>query len=301
MNLDLNDVFVFSEVVEAGSFSGAAQRVGLPASTVSRRVARLERLLGLRLLARTTRKLSLTEAGRTYFQGVRVAVGELKSAEDSVRALQAVPRGPVRVTTAAGMAPAVWAEMAAYLRAYSEVTVQLEISEGFTDMVGEGFDLAIRGGILPDSELVARKIASARGELFASDSYLAGAGPLESVADLSAHDCVCIGGHVEGSVWKLFEGSRERSVSVRGRVNVSELQLAVQAAADGFGIVLAPPRVVEALVGPKGMTRVLPNVHAGVGAVWLVSPSRGKMTAAVRGLAEHLVQYLPQHMAAEVS
>ena len=295
--IDLKDALVFTKVVEQHSFAKAGEVLGLPASAVSRRVSRLETALGARLLQRTTRSLTLTDVGKTYFDHAARAMDELACGEAAVGILQAEPRGTVRLTTAHGLAADVWQAAQGFLNRHPDVILELDVSERFADLVDGRIDLAIRAGVLPDSALVARKLASAHGQLFASPDYLANAPPLESIADLENHQCIITGGAVTGASWMLYAGRKPRAIRVTGRVAIANLHLAVQAATEGFGIVRAPTQIAEPLVAKGQLQRVLAPVHAGAGAIWLVYAARAQMSAAVRGLSEHLLASLPARLA----
>jgi DNA-binding transcriptional LysR family regulator len=172
--MDLNHVAVFAEVVRAGSFTAAAASLGLPKSSVSRTVARLEDDLGVRLLHRTTRALGLTDAGRVYYERVQRALGALSEAASDAAGDTLEPRGLVRMTAPPDMGAMELVGMLARFRSdHPEITVEVALSGRFVDLVEEGFDLAIRGGRLDDSTLVARKIGTTDFALYAAPGYLA--------------------------------------------------------------------------------------------------------------------------------
>ena len=153
---DLNDLDVFCRVVEKASFSRAAAELGVPASSVSRRIARLEDSLGVRLLQRTTRRLHLTEAGRAYYDEVSRALTELEAAEMSLQVTQGAPRGRVRITTVGE--PFIEGLLYDFLERFPEVSLEVDKSHHTVDLIAEGFDVAIRAGALPDSSLVAHRL-----------------------------------------------------------------------------------------------------------------------------------------------
>src|SRR5215470_13007692 len=169
--MDLNEIAVFTRVVQAGSFTAAAKVLGMPKSTVSRKVSDLEERLNARLLQRTTRKLSLTDAGRTYFDyGVRI-VNEIEAAESAVGSLQHKPRGLLRVT--AGLNAAWLGDIVAdFMKRNPEVQIELLCTGRYVDLVEERFDLGIRVGALADSSLIARSLASVSWFLVATAGYL---------------------------------------------------------------------------------------------------------------------------------
>src|SRR5262245_55668592 len=185
--MDLNEIAVFTRVVQAGSFTAAAKVLGMPKSTVSRKVSDLEERLNARLLQRTTRKLSLTDAGRTYFDhGLRI-VNELEEAERAVGSLQDTPRGLLRVTAGPNSA---WLGdiVAEFLKRYPEVQLDLVCTARSVDLVEERFDLGIRAGTLADSSLIARSLGSATWFLVATAGYLRKRGRPRTPHDLAKHD-----------------------------------------------------------------------------------------------------------------
>src|SRR5690349_7028510 len=169
--MDLNEIIVFARVVQAGSFTKAAAELGMPKSTVSRKVSELEERLGARLLQRTTRKLSLTDAGRTYFDYSARVVAEVEDAERAVSSLQAAPRGLLRVTAPTNFR-VLGAIVADYLKRYPDVRLELFCTGRRVDLVEERFDLGVRAGVLADSSLVARSLGTAGWVLAATPAYL---------------------------------------------------------------------------------------------------------------------------------
>src|SRR5581483_1107867 len=182
----------FVQVAETGSFSEAARRLRSSKSAISRQVSGLETELGARLLHRTTRSLTLTEAGRGYFERAARILADLDDADRSVSTLQAAPRGKLRVNAPMSfgflhLAPA----LPDFLARYAEVEVDVIMNDRFVDLVDEGFDVAVRIGHLEDSSLVARKLAPVRRVVCASPAYLAARGTPTSPEELKAHDCLC--------------------------------------------------------------------------------------------------------------
>ncbi|HTE50188.1 MAG TPA: LysR family transcriptional regulator [Kofleriaceae bacterium] len=293
MDADLNDVFFFALVSELGSFSAAAREAGVPVSTVSRRIARLEERLGVTLMTRTTRKLSLTDAGRGYQDHARRAVDEIEAAERMVHDLGSRPSGRVRLTTSMGIARIVWPSISEFLELHPDVRVELDAREHRVDLVEEGYDLAVRAGELPDSTLVARKLFDATRQLFASPAYLARRRRPRRVVDLAHHDCVLMGIGAPRAPWVLRQRGRRLRVVVSGRIRVNEMGLAHQACLDGCGIALLPVKLSAADVAAGRLERVLPSVDGGSSPLWIVHPAGRRLPSAVRALADHLVARVP--------
>ena len=240
--MDLNHVAVFARVVELESFTAAAKQLGLPKSSVSRTVTRLEEELGVRLLQRTTRKLHLTEAGQAYFERARVALSGLEEAASAATNMSAEPRGTVRLSAPADIGVLNLADVVArFVRKFPLVHVELSFSSRYVDLVAEGFDLALRAGKLSDSTLIARRIGSDSLGIFASANYLRKRGRPKSLAELAQHDCVLFRGKNGKCEWRLTGPDGEERVTVRGPVNADEMAFVQQAVAAGLGIAVVTP------------------------------------------------------------
>lgn len=293
---DLNNVRCFLDVVGAGSFSAAARQHELPPSTISRRVARLEAELGVRLFQRTTRTLRLTEAGRAYAAHADRALAELATAHQVIGELRASPRGRVRISAPAGMGEVVWSVLAPFLREHPEVRVELDLADRFVDLVAEGVDLAIRSTRQPGPSLVARRLTTGPRQLFANPQYLEARGYPRTAKALADHDCVLLG-HAERATWALLGGGAPQKINVRARVCVNEARIAARVAASGFGVVLLVRSLCEPYLQHGRLVRVLPRLTGGETAVWLVYPDR-RLAAAARAVADHLARELPSRFPA---
>lgn len=202
--IDLNALAIFVSVVEAGSFTGGAKALGLPKGSVSRKISSFEATLGVRLLHRTTRKLSPTEIGSAYYEQCRRGVVELNAANQSVGDTQSVPMGVLRISAPAdfgGGGLSDWVE--AFLKRHEQAKVELVLSDHYVDLIEQRIDLAFRSGRLRDSSFIARKLGPARRVLCASPDYLGRRGEPEIPGDLEDHDGVIYGRSVEGTAWRL--------------------------------------------------------------------------------------------------
>jgi DNA-binding transcriptional LysR family regulator len=298
MDPNLNDAAFFVEVVERGSFSAAARTSGVPVSTVSRRVARLERRLGVALLTRTTRSLVLTDAGRMFHDHAVRAVAELDVAERVVRSLRERPQGRIRVAAPRGVAALIWPAIAEFLRRFPEVSVDLDAHERPVNLIEERYDLAVRTGALDDSTAIARKLLEGTYGLFASPSYLSERGVPRRVSDLREHECVLVGDRAKQGIWSLRHGSGARKktelVTVRGRVRVNEMGLAYQATLDGYGIGKLPDPMAAADVRDGRLRRVLPRVDGGPIPAWLIYPATRILSTALRAFVDHMIVRVPE-------
>jgi DNA-binding transcriptional LysR family regulator len=241
----LGSMRVFAQVVEAKSFSAAADRLAMSKSLVSRHVSALERGLSVRLLNRSTRKLSLTEAGAAYYEHCARIVQEARLAEERLARIQSEPAGPVKVTAAPAFAvrhllPA----LGEFHQRYPKIRVKLSCSNRPLDLGGEGFDLGIRISFGPDPNLVARKLAANRGLLCATPAYLERRGTPRRVDDLRRHECVLFRPLSPKGIWTLRRNGRRHSVHVAGAFETDEMDAVRAAVAADLGIGILPPYMV---------------------------------------------------------
>jgi DNA-binding transcriptional LysR family regulator len=290
--VDLNRITVFSRVVEAGSFTAAAGVLGVQKSSVSRSVAALEEELGIRLLQRTTRKLSLTDAGRAYYDRARDALASLDEARQAASSLGTEPRGVVRVTAPVDLVGDLGAVTSEFLGAHPAVRVEMFLTARFVDLVKEGFDLAVRAGPLTDSSLLARKLPDVEHALFAAPAYLARAGRPRRVEDLARHECVLHRAGGGTARWRLTGPHGVEEVTVQGRVDTDEFAFVRAVVVAGFGIALAPVTLCGPLAKRGELERVLPRYGRPAAPVHIVWPSRQFEPAAVTlyrdAMAAHL-------------
>lgn len=288
---EINDIRVFLEVVNQGSFTAAGKILELPTSTVSRRISRLEGQLGARLLQRTTRKLSLTDAGRIYHQRSERALVALDEAREAVSEMQATPKGMIRMTAPIEL-DQVTGVIADFLLKHPDVQVALDLTNRYVDMVDEGFDLAIRAGELRDSSLVAKQLATSEFKMVASPDYLSKRGTPKSIRELSGHDCLIGTAQNMQTVWRLFEKKKIVTVAVSGRISSNHLGVIRRAALRGLGIGRLPEGHCSAAIAAGKLVEVLPGACPSMGKVSAVYPSREFMNPAVRALIDHLVNTL---------
>ncbi|WP_437663454.1 LysR family transcriptional regulator [Sorangium sp. So ce1182] len=257
---DLNEIAVFTRVVQAGSFTRAARELGMPKSTVSRKVSELEARLGAQLLRRTTRKLSLTDVGTAYYERCARIVAELDDADRTVTQMQEGPRGLLRVTAPLhfGWVGGVVAE---YLRVHPEVSVEVVCTDRVVDLVAEGFDVALRFGAPSDTSLVARRLGALPRYLVAAPAYLARRGAPRAPADLAGHDVVASAGaragEPPGARWVLHRGARRAEVRVAPRATANNLEVLHRVVLAGVGIGMLPAMRCEQDVREGRLARVL--------------------------------------------
>ncbi|HVJ61175.1 MAG TPA: LysR family transcriptional regulator [Tahibacter sp.] len=287
--IDLNGVAVFVHTVRAGSFAGAARRLGLPSNTVSRRVQQLEAELGTRLLQRSTRKLSLTAAGREFFDRSVSGVEEIESARQDLTDASREPRGTLRVAAVADFLEHFTLDrVAAFLARYPRLSLEFKLDDAPVDLIGEGYDLALRAGALPDSSLVARKLADAEKILVASPAYLAARGMPARVAELAAHDCINMPSGGARTTWRLDGPHGVEEARVTGRFSANTAQSLRRAAHAGLGVALLPSMLVDADIATGALVHVLPEYRRTVGGVYAVYPSRRQLSPAIGAFIDYV-------------
>jgi DNA-binding transcriptional LysR family regulator len=291
--MDYNDVPLFVRVVETGSFTAAAATLGREKSAVSRSIARLEDDLGVRLLQRSTRRLSLTDAGQAFYERVRGAVSGVEEAANAAQDLGTEPRGVVRLSGPPDIDSMGLPEMLAEFGSrYPKIHVELALTARAVDIVGEGFDLALRGGKLADSRLVARKAGVTALSLFASPDYLKRRSRPRTLADLANHECVLFRGHGGRATWTLDGPNGKESVEVTGPMSVDHLAFAARAVAAGVGLGLLPVPLVHAVARTGPLEVVLPEYKITGAALYVVLPSSSFVPTRVALLRDFLVERL---------
>ena len=291
MDVEPNDLLLFARIVEAGSFSMAAQRLDLPKSTVSRRIAMLEASVGERLLQRTTRRLMLTEFGASLLEHARKVAEEVEAAGALAQHRQAEPSGKLRISMPQDFANVVMADMIPrFMDRYPAVSLEMDLSPRRVDLVAENFDIAIRMGDLPeDSTLAARRIALQQFGLYAAPSYLARRGLPEQPEDLLRHELLCILSRSGGAVpWILQRGKVRWEKELTARLTANSPQLLAKIACSGAGIAASTDFIVSKYVQRGQLVRVLPEWDMPVATGWAVFPGRRLMPAKTRAFLDML-------------
>jgi DNA-binding transcriptional LysR family regulator len=295
--MDLNALRVFAKVAQAGSFTRAAALLDLPKSTVSRRVAALERRLGARLIQRTTRRMTLTEAGRACYAHCERALAEAEAAERAVGHLQGAPRGLLRVAAPSNLGPLIGPLVAEYLRQWPEVEIDFVCANRSVDLIEDGFELAIRLGEIGDEALVARGLLAAPSVLVASPEYLAQHGAPMVPQALADHRCSAIGSGPFHRSLPLSRDQRLIQVPIRGPIKVNDFDILREAALAGLGIVLLPTwRCIADLTSGR-LCQVLAEWTPPVVPMYVVFRGNSTMPPHARAFVELLVSRLPNHPA----
>lgn len=284
--MDFNEAAVFVKVVQAGSFSAAARQLGLPTSTVSTRVSRLEQRLGVTLLQRTTRRLNLTEAGTAYYQHASLGLGYMLEAEAAIDEARKQPQGKLKVTAPADMGDALLAGLIQRTqREYPALDVELLLTDRYIDLIADGVDVAIRTGTLRDSSLVAKPLGTIRWALFASEEYLRNAPPLDEPQDLHAHTCVQFP-PMGRDAWDLSNGHHSLTIPLTGHILANSIGVVRAMALNGQGVALLPTFVCKPGLVVGNLVRVLPAWHGVADHVHLVYPRQRFMPPKLRAFID---------------
>jgi DNA-binding transcriptional LysR family regulator len=284
---------IFARVVEAGSFSAAGRQLGLAPSSVSRRIGELEAVLGARLIHRTTRKLSLTEAGRLYYERATRILTEIDEARLALGQLGAAPSGILRLTLPASVGRLhIVPALAAFQARHPAIQVVLSMTDRVVDIVEEGFDLAVRVGQPKDSSLIARKIASARRMVCGAPAYLKGAGIPRVPGQLADHACLTFRAHPGSNLWRFRGSEGLAEVRVAGPLFSDSGEALLAAAVTGLGLVLLPDWLVGIEIKEGRLRRVLPEyrVVPEASPLYAIYPHQRHLPPKVRAMIDFLAE-----------
>lgn len=288
------EIAAFVTVAQAGSFTRAAETLATSKSNVGKAVQRLEARLKTKLFQRTTRAVRLTEDGETYLAAARSALAGLREAEQALAARRAEPIGRVRLNLPAGFGRLLFPTLAELRLRYPRITFELALTDRMADAVGEGWDIVVRIGDLPqDSDLTVRKLCALRFGLYASPDYLARRGDVRTVADLSGHDAIIFRGS-SGQLrpWTLLDGDTVRDILPEPSLIMSDGQVLVEAAMNGFGITQILDRVAHPQVTAGRLVNVLPEANLDGPLVHAIIPLGQRMTTRTRIVLNHLAESL---------
>ncbi|WP_421228415.1 LysR family transcriptional regulator [Aeromonas jandaei] len=286
-NVDLELMGLFATVVEQGSFTRAAELMGMPKSSVSQKISRLEAQLGVRLLQRTTRRLSLTPQGEIYVEHCQGLLTLARSANLAMARLRSAPAGRVRITAPEATGTLLLGRILAAFRAlYPEVVLELTLSDEQLDLVGEGYDLALRAAPLKDSSLICRRIGQVPRHLVAAPAYLAAHGMPQQLSDLGRYACLV---HSALPLWPLQEGGWRPQGACISNSLLALRELAIN---EG-GIALLPHHVCEGDLASGRLQKVLPELAVPPNPFYLIYPSREHLAPALRTLMDFVAERLP--------
>lgn len=297
--MDLNDVALFVQVIRAGSFAEAARRLGVPPNTASRRIQELERQFGVRLMQRSTRKLTLTDAGRTLFDRCAEQVEALAQASQEFIAGGQVASGTVRVAAPADFFN--WFLMdwiAEFLAAHPKVRTEFLLSDARADLIGESIDIAFRAGKIIEPNLIARQVGTSRSMLVAGPAYLATRGMPLALADLAGHDCISFPKLGGAASWSINGPEGDAEVRVTGRFSANTAQAMLHAALANLGVALLPAMMVAPHLQTGRLQEVMPGYGMNGLGVHLVYLSRKQLPRAVSALIDFTTAKVQAHMLA---
>ena len=291
---DFEGLAMFAKVAEERSFAGAARTLGVSVATVSRAVARLEERLGARLLNRTSRQLALTEFGRTIADSALKIYREAEEAENAAREMSARPRGLVRLAVPMSfglrwVAPL----MPAFFREYPDVAVDLHLSDATVDLVGQGFDAALRIAVLPDSSLVARRLCPVAQVVVASPEYLQTRGVPRHPSELAEHPCLGYAYRARSDVWRFTNAAGEEVVvKPEGPLRVTNSDALLPTVLAGLAIAEFPEFIAADHVRAGQLVPILEDWQLARGGLYFVTPSARTRPAKVEALSDFFIKHL---------
>lgn len=291
---------VFAAVAEAGSLAAAAKRLRLSPPAVTRAIAALELRLGVRLLNRTTRRLSLTEAGTRFLSSTQRLLSEIDDAEKAAAGATATPSGHLTITASVTLGRThISALVLEFLREEPRVTASLLLLDRVVNLVEEGIDVAVRISHMPDSTLMTRRVGAVRRVLVASPAYLALRGTPETPQDLKAHDFIAFTGLLPGREWRYIDQGRSASVALAPKLEVNDATAAIAGAERGHGITIVLSYMVERAIAQARLTPVLDRFTPPAVPVQLVYPQGRVMAAKVRAFLDFAAPRLKQALSGD--
>ena len=286
---DLDALRTFVTIATLGNFARASDKLAISRAMASKRVADLEAELGVKLINRTTRSMSLTEAGRKLLATAETMFGLLESAEEDIRSAAAVPRGHLRVNAPKSFGVLhLGAIVDSFLLDYPEVSVDLTLDDRVVNIVDEGFDVAIRIRNLGDSSLTARRLAPVRMVVCAAPVYLERRGRPDQPQDLTRHDCLVYDYLARQNVWSFSRDGEAADIRINGRLHSNNGDVLVKAAEDGLGIMLAPTFIAYRALRAGALLSILPDWRAVEPSLFAVMPPGRVDVLKVRSFVEHL-------------
>ncbi|CAL73989.1 putative transcriptional regulatory protein, LysR family [Bradyrhizobium sp. ORS 278] len=291
---DFEGLALLARVAEERSFAGAARALNLSVATVSRAITRLEDRLGARVLNRTSRKVALTDFGRTLAERGARMLREAEEAESAARELSSRPRGTVNLAVPMSFGlREVSPLLPAFVREYPEITLNLHLSDATVDLIGDGFDAALRIAALPDSSLIARRLRPMGRFLVASPDYIARYGRPQTPAELNVHHCLGYAYRARTATWHLTHtDGREAAVTPTGPLSVTNIDALLPALLDGIGIAELPCFVADPHVAEGRLEILLPDWKLPGGGLYFITPAAHVRPARIEVLSEFLARHL---------
>jgi DNA-binding transcriptional LysR family regulator len=286
----LTSMATFVKVVESGGFSAAARALEISPSMVTTHVQWLEDRLGVRLLNRNTRMVSLTEVGQAYYERCQQILADADDADRVAQALQATPRGMLRLNTSVAIPPFLAPVIAEFVTLYPDISVSMTMTDQMLDLVEEGFDLAVGNMPVPDSSLIARRVATYRFVVCGAPSYLAKRGTPRQLADLAHHNCLIFSRSGWGNEWRFAGAQGEQSVPVSGNLSANSANALRLAAVHGQGLAMAPGFLFADDIKSGRLIPVLTEFSRSEHAINVIYPHRRHLSAKVRSFIDLLTR-----------
>ncbi|PLY15977.1 MAG: LysR family transcriptional regulator [Sedimenticola sp.] len=288
--IDLNDMLIFVKVVDSGSFSGAAQAIGIPKSTMSRRISNLETQLGIRLLQRTTRSLKLTELGAVFHERCKRVLAEAEDAERAISENQQDPQGLLRISAPVETGISLLGHLIAeYMKTYPKIRVELDLSNRFIDLIEEGYDLAIRAGKLEDSSLIARRLGTGVQVVCASPDYLKAMGEPQTPQELKRHDTLLYNTHARRFTYAFSKEKAKSSVTLIPRFTTNNHFTLRDAAISSLGIAIMPSVICRQQLDAGTLKAILIDWKLKDDGIYALYPSPRHLTPKVKSFIDFLV------------
>ncbi|MEA2950356.1 MAG: hypothetical protein QOI40_5686 [Alphaproteobacteria bacterium] len=282
----MTSMTTFVKVVESGGFSAAARALDMSPSMATTHVQALEERLGVRLLNRSTRKVSLTEVGQAYYERCLQILAEMDDADQVAQALQVTPRGTLRLNTSVAIPPFIAPVIAEFAALYPDVSISMTMTDRMIDLVEEGFDLAVRNMPVPDSSLIARRVATYRFVVVGAPGYLAAHGAPKMPVDLARHNCLIYAHSAWGNSWRFAGAGGEQSIPVAGNLHANSDNALRLAAVHGQGLAMVPSFLVVDEIRTGRLMPVLTEFLQSEYAINAIYPHRHHLSAKVRSFID---------------
>ncbi len=289
---DINDWLIFSQIVDNGGLSAASRRLGVPKSTLSRRLSKLEAEFGCRLLNRKGRSFELTDAGKRLYQEAHNLTEQVMNAKDRLTEASHQESGTIRMAapiTPGGQFLGVW--LAEFMQRYPHIRIELDLSDRMTNLFEQPYDIALRVGPLADSSLIARKLGTSERLLVASPQYLQAHGLVRSPNDLSEHKCIGFSEQLSGhGSWLLLRGKQTQRINFYPTLRCDDMATILQLTRSGAGIAMIPAFVCKPALNNGQLQRILTQWHGPAAEFYLVFAEKELMPKRVRLLADFLIE-----------
>jgi len=287
----MTSMATFVKVVENGGFSAAARALSISPSMATAHVQALEERLGVRLLNRSTRKVSLTEVGHAYYERCLQILAEADDADRIAQALQSTPQGTLRLNTSVAIPPFLAPVLAEFAALYPEVSVDLTMTDRMIDLVEDGFDLAVRNMSIPDSSLMTRRVATYRFVVVGAPSYLAARGTPKVPGDLVQHNCLTYSRSAWGNEWRFPGPDGEQSIPVKGNLHANSDNALRLAAANGQGLAMVPSYLVKEEIKAGRLVPILTEFLQAEYPINAIYPHRKHLSAKVRSFIDLMAKH----------